>query len=148
MARGRENSEEPQSAGDAFGVEPLERAPGHRWSRAVADGTGNAEAQRRRPSVASRIDGGEEQGAALEEVRRVQLDLRINIRPVRGKAACELVPLLGQWARALNRLGPGRRLLGAEEVEPPANSRCIEPSQHALRVGSTLQGQAEGASGP
>src|SRR5215207_1045453 len=137
MARGRENSEEPQSAGDAFGVEPLERAPGHRWSRAVADGTGNAEAQRRRPSVASRIDGGEEQGAALEEVRRV-----------RGKAACELVPLLGQGARALNRIGPGCRLLGAEEVEPPANSRCIEPSQHALRVGSTLHGQAEGASGP
>jgi hypothetical protein len=88
------------------------------------------------------IDRSEEESAALEVVRRVELHLSVHVGPVRRKASDELIPLLDEWPSALGPLGRRRTagLFGRKKVETSPDALGVESSKHAPWVGGASQG--------
>ena len=126
-----ENTERAERAGDAFGVKALEAASCHLGRDSVAGHSGAPESQGGDPAVPGGIHRREEQCGPGEEVGGSELDFGVELRPVLGQIADELVPLARERCLAMPGLGHGnlgRRGPGADQVEPAPDALLIDPA--------------------
>ena len=132
-----ERTRSAERAGDAFGVQALEAASCHLGRDSVASHSGAPEAQGGGPTVPGGIYRREEQCGPGEEVGGSELDFGVELRPVLGQIADELVPLARERCLAMPRLGHGnlgRRGVGGDQVEPAPDALLVEPADDAFRV--------------
>ncbi len=92
--------------GDLLPVEPLEAARGHSDGDAVADQPRRAELQRADAVHEHGIRRADQHRRAVDEVARVEIDLREEVRPVGRQRVHEPAPFLRE-----------RVMLGAEVAE-------------------------------
>src|SRR6266567_3501720 len=112
-------------AGDPFLVAAPEASRCHLGRDSVAEVMRAAEAQGRGAAEAHRVDGGEQQRATLEVIRRVQSHLGVDVAPV-GRDGGEVpLPLRAQRLLAAQLLARG--LHDAPQLERPTDALVVEP---------------------
>ena len=134
----RKHTQDAELTADALLVEPLEAAARHLGGGAVAETPRHTEPECRLPAEACRVARAEQQRAALEPIRRDELDLRVEVAPVRGKSCGAGVPGARERRLVDGRLGNG--LVRAHELDRSPDPLLVEPSEQPLDKPRRLPG--------
>jgi TPP-dependent pyruvate/acetoin dehydrogenase alpha subunit len=118
---------DPHVGGNPLVVEPLQAAAHHPRRGAVAERVRAAEAVPERSLVASGVEWCGEQRDALEVVGRCQLELAVEVAPVRRQQRLPCVP--GRRERPPGDLRLRRRLRSRDELETTADALGVESPQ-------------------
>jgi acetoin:2,6-dichlorophenolindophenol oxidoreductase subunit alpha len=152
----RERAQDADGARNAGRVEPLEAAAHHRCRDAVTEVARAAEAEGETLSVAGGVERGEAKGGRLKMVARSELDLGVDVAPVRRQLGERLIPGFGEGRRSVACARPlrslGRGVGGELELAP--DPFAVEPVEEtaddvlALRAGTAGADEADLGSAP